>query len=112
MGPDRASRRGRRRPPRARLAGRGPRADVPRTSRRIVDEVLDKAARRGASRLKISFAPGEADLLARLRQQCAAVSSRPAGATCLVDLDLGTEAAVGPTTLVGPAPPAESDTDG
>lgn len=81
------------------------------TCRRIVDEVLDEAVRAGASRLEISFALGEADLLARLRQRCGTVNSRPAGATCLVDIDLAADAAAGPTALSCSPLSAEADGD-
>jgi hypothetical protein len=62
---------------------------VPRDARRqIVDEVLDEADRARVDRLEISIALGESDLLARLHQRCASVVTRPAGATCLVDVRL------------------------
>src|SRR5260370_38039588 len=58
------------------------------TRTRLVDAVLDLPETAGHDRLEATVPLGDAESIARLRERCDKVATRPAGATCLVDADL------------------------
>jgi hypothetical protein len=59
---------------------------------RLVDEVLDLPQTKDGNRLEATLPLGDAESLGRLRERCDEVQTRPAGATCLVDAALRTDA--------------------
>ncbi len=59
---------------------------------RLVDEVLDLPQTKGGTRLEATLPLGDAESLDRLRERCDEVQTRPAGASCLVDAALPTDA--------------------
>ena len=63
------------------------------TRSRLVDAVLDLPLTRECNRLEATLPLGDAESLDRLRERCDEVLTRPAGASCLVDAALPTDAA-------------------
>lgn len=66
------------------------------TRTRLVDAVLDLPETRDSNRLEATLPLGDAESLDRLRERCDEVQTRPAGASCLVDAALPTDAAAAP----------------
>lgn len=58
------------------------------TRARLVDAVLDVAEAGDGSKLEATIPLGDVESLDRLRECCADVHARPAGASCLVDAAL------------------------
>ena len=58
------------------------------TGARLVDAVLDLDATRRRHRLEASLPLGDVEALQRLRSRCPDVHTRPAGTTCLADVQL------------------------
>jgi uncharacterized phage protein gp47/JayE len=63
------------------------------TRTRLVDAVLDLPQTQDSDRLEATLPLGDAESLDRLRERCDEVQTRPAGASCLVDAALPTDAA-------------------
>ena len=59
---------------------------------RLVDEVLDLPQTKDGNRLEATLPLGDAESLGRLQERCDEVQARPAGASCLVDATLPTDA--------------------
>lgn len=59
---------------------------------RLVDEVLDLPQTKDGNRLEATLPLGDAESLGRLKERCDEVQTRPAGASCLVDATLPTDA--------------------
>jgi hypothetical protein len=62
------------------------------TRTRLVDRVLDLPQTKDGNRLEATLPLGDAESLDRLRERCDEVQTRPAGASCLVDAALLTDA--------------------
>ena len=62
------------------------------TRTRLVDGVLDLPQTKDGVRLEATLPLGDAESLDRLRERCDEVQTRPAGASCLVDAALPTDA--------------------
>jgi hypothetical protein len=62
------------------------------TRSRLVDGVLDLPQTKDSNRLEATLPLGDAESLDRLRERCDDVRTRPAGASCLVDAALPTDA--------------------
>jgi hypothetical protein len=62
------------------------------TRTRLVDGVLDLPQMKDSNRLEATIPLGDAESLGRLRERCDEVQTRPAGASCLVDAALPTDA--------------------
>jgi hypothetical protein len=62
------------------------------TRTRLVDGVLDLPQTKDGTRLEATLPLGDAESLDRLRERCDEVQARPAGASCLVDAALPTDA--------------------
>jgi hypothetical protein len=59
---------------------------------RLVDGVLDLPQTKDGNRLEATLPLGDAESLGRLRERCDEVQTRPAGASCLIDAALRTDA--------------------
>jgi hypothetical protein len=59
---------------------------------RLVDGVLDLPQTKDGTRLEATLPLGDAESLGRLRERCDEVQTRPAGASCLIDAALRTDA--------------------
>jgi hypothetical protein len=55
---------------------------------RLVDAMFDLPELQDGEQLEAAVPIGDAEILDRLRQRCAEVRTRPAGATCLVEAQL------------------------
>jgi hypothetical protein len=55
------------------------------TGARLVDALLDLPTNRRGTRLEATLQIGDTESLERLRERCADVRTRPAGASCLLD---------------------------
>lgn len=62
---------------------------APGTRARIVARVFALPELRDRKALRATVPLGDAELLHQLRRRCTSLSARAAGATCLVDADLG-----------------------
>ena len=72
------------------------------TRTRLVDGVLDLPQTTHSNRLEATIPLGDAESLDRLRERCDDVQVRPAGASCLVDAALPTDASHGAHAAVPP----------
>ena len=59
--------------------------------RLLLHDVLDRAASAHASHVTLTAPLGDAEILGLIRERCTGVTTRPAGATCLIEADLQTE---------------------
>jgi hypothetical protein len=56
---------------------------------RLVDAVLDLPELHDGARLEAAFPLGESEILYRLRERCTDVETHPAGATVLLEANIG-----------------------
>lgn len=57
----------------------------PGTRSRLVDAILDLPEMQTGARLQASLPLGDCELLGRFRERCAHVTTKAAGASCLID---------------------------
>jgi hypothetical protein len=62
---------------------------APGVRARLVDAVLDLPELRDGARLEAAFPLGESEILYRLRERCTEVRTHPAGATVLLEANIG-----------------------
>ena len=59
--------------------------------RLLLHDVLDRAASAHACHVTLTAPLGDPEILALIRERCTGVTTRSAGATCLIEADLETE---------------------
>jgi hypothetical protein len=79
---------------------------APGVRARLVDAVLDLPELHGAAHLEAAFPLGDSETLYRLRERCTDVTTHPAGATALLEANIGPRPKPHTGACADPPPPS------